>query len=222
LTHAAGRYLPNPEDFLTIASDRILQEVFSGAVGGTDSKLNRMRSFSPAHISLLLVTLAPFAFASDKKNKDQDHFDIVSHLPDSDGPATRFTVTRHVNRSYLYVEHASHALRLFDVTDATHPKDLGLSASGTVFAAAGDAALISSDNDGIATPKEKSLTIVSFADPAHPQAIRQFNKVTCTAVDEARGLVFIANDEGLWILHRNPADDRELQERYAHDVLYNH
>ena len=53
------------------------------------------------------------------------------------------------------------------------------------------------------------MSIISFADPAHPETVKQFANVTCTALDEHRGLIFVANDEGFWILHRNPAEDPE-------------
>ncbi len=136
-------------------------------------------------------------------------------------------MTRHYSRSYLYLEHASHLVTLVDVTDAQHPTvlanlDLPATQSGTVLTAAGETALISSASSGPGAVSEKTMTIVSFADHAHPQTIRQFNKVTSTGVDDSRGLVFVSNDEGLWILHRNPAEDPEVQERYAHEVLYNH
>jgi hypothetical protein len=135
-------------------------------------------------------------------------------------------MTQHYSRSYLYLEHASHALTLIDVTDARHPSivanlDLPASEAGSILTAAGDAALVSSD---AAQPRTavKTMSIVSFADPTHPQTVKQFANVTCTALDDHRGLIFVANDEGFWILHRNPAEDPEVQERYAHEVLYNH
>jgi hypothetical protein len=166
--------------------------------------------------------------AKDKKTATppQDRIDVLANLRVPEAPIVRLTMTQHYNRSYLYIEQATRGLTLVDVTDAKHPaivSSLGNSniGNGTVLAAAGDAALISSEEPP-ASPKEKTMTIVSFADRAHPQTIRQFNKVTCTAVDNQRGLIYVANHEGLWILHRNAAEDPELQERYAHDVIYNH
>ncbi len=157
----------------------------------------------------------------------QDQIDVLANVAVSGGPITRVTMTRHYSRSYLYLEHTSHVVTLVDVTDAKHPAvlgnvDLPAAQSGTVLTAAGDAALISSEAPAPDAVKEKTMTIVSFVDRAHPQTVRQFNKVTSTAVDDNRGLVFIANDEGLWILHRNPAEDPEVQARYAHEILYNH
>jgi hypothetical protein len=157
----------------------------------------------------------------------QDRIDILANLPIAGGPITRVTMTQHYSRSYLYVEHASRALTLVDVTDARHPSivanmDLPANQSGSVLAAAGDAALVSSDVSREDAPATKTMSIVSFADPAHPQTVKQFANVTSTAMDNRRGLIFVANSEGLWILHRNPAEDPEVQERYAHEVLYNH
>jgi len=184
----------------------------------------------------MMVAMVASSFTASAKSKakpaaqPQDQINVLANVPVTGGPITRFTMTQHYSRSYLYLEHASHLLTLVDVTDAQHPTvvanlDLPATGSETVLTAAGDAALISSESASSPTPapvKEKTMTIVSFADRAHPQTIRQFNKVTCSGVDDHRGLVFVANDEGLWILHRNPAEDPEVQERYAHEVLYNH
>lgn len=156
----------------------------------------------------------------------EDRIDILANLAIAGGPVIRVTMTRHYSRSYLYLEHASRTLTLVDVTDPSHPSiiasmDLPASQSGTILTAAGDAALVSSDALQPVSGQKQTMSIVSFADPAHPQTVKQFTNVTCTAMDNRRGLVFVANSEGLWILHRNPAEDPEVQERYAREVLYN-
>jgi len=167
--------------------------------------------------------------AKPKNEPPQDRIDILANVAMTGGPVVRLTMTQHYSRAYVYVEHASHQLTLLDVTDGQHPSvvaQLPASEAGSVLTAAGDAALISSESaaDGPTTApvKTKTMTIVNFADRNHPHTVRQFANVTCSALDEHRGLVFVANDEGLWILHRNPAEDPEVQERYAHDVVYSH
>jgi hypothetical protein len=181
-------------------------------------------------IIIALLAISAGAYAKNKTKPDaapQDHIDILANVVVTGGPVTRFTITQHYSRSYLYLEHASRSLTLVDITDARHPSvlanlDLPSSEAGSILTAAGEAALVSSE---IALPHplpSKTLSIVSFSDPAHPKTVKQFANVTCTALDDHRGLVFLANDEGLWILHRNPAEDPEVQERYAHEVLYNH
>ncbi len=180
-------------------------------------------------ISTTLLTLTAAGKDAPKRQNDapQDRIDVLAKVRMTDGPVTRFTMTKHYGRSYLYVEHASHKLTLVDVTDGQHPAvvanlDLHAAEAGSVLAAAGDTALMSSEAASAMPQKTATMTIVSFADHDHPQTVRHFANVTCSAVDDRRGLVFIANDEGVWILHRNPADDPEMQERYANEVLYNH
>ena len=213
-----------------------IQKVFSGQSRRLPKDCKHMmRRQSTLQTGLFIVValtgalVLPAAGAKTKHQNDvpQDRIDILSNVPIAGGPITRVTVTQHYSRSYLYVEHASHVLTLLDVTDGKHPSVVGnfelpATESGSVLTAAGDTALVSSDSTPPAALKTKTMTIVNFADRAHPQTVRQCANVNCTALDDHRGLVFVANDEGLWILHRNPAEDPEVQERYAHDVLYNH
>ncbi len=159
------------------------------------------------------------------ENKPQDRIDILANVAITAGPVIRVTMTQHFSRSYLYLEHASRALTLIDITDPRHPSIvanlvLPPSEAGAVLTAAGDTALISSEADQAPPSRNQTMSIVSFADPAHPQTVKQFANVTCTALDNPRGLIYVVNDEGLWVLHRNPAEDPELQERYAHQVIY--
>ena len=165
--------------------------------------------------------------AAPPQEQPQDRIDVLAQVSMAGGPVVQSTITQHYSRWYLYLEHASHALTLVDITDARHPEvlanvDLPAGEAGRVLAAAGDAALISSDPADAAPVQTKTITIMNFADRAHPRTVRQFANVTCSAQDDRRGLIFVANDEGLWILHRTPAEDPAVQEQYAHDVLYNH
>jgi hypothetical protein len=177
--------------------------------------------------SLAVSYGAPPKTKAKPENASQDRIDILANVAVTGGPIIRVSMTQHYSRSYLYLEHASRGLTLIDVTDPRHPSivtnlDLPASEAGSILTAAGDTALISSDATQPASSPNRTMSIVSFSDPAHPQTVRQFTNVTCTALDDRRGLIFVANDEGFWILHRNPAEDPEVQERYAHEVLYNH
>jgi hypothetical protein len=46
--------------------------------------------------------------------------------------------------------------------------------------------------------------------------------VTAIDRDDRRGLIFVANPEGVWILHQNRAEDPEVEKAYAHHVIYDH
>jgi hypothetical protein len=56
---------------------------------------------------------------------------------------------------------------------------------------------------------------LSFADPAHPKIIRQFSEVTAIGHDSKRGLVFLADPEGMWILRERPAEDPAVVQAYV-------
>jgi hypothetical protein len=49
------------------------------------------------------------------------------------------------------------------------------------------------------------VNVIDLSDPKHPRTIRTFNGVTSILPDDARKLVFITNNEGLWVLsHKQP------------------
>ena len=53
------------------------------------------------------------------------------------------------------------------------------------------------------TPAE-SLELVDLSDPGNPRMVESFSGVTSILTDDARDLIYIANNEGLWILKRQP------------------
>ena len=40
--------------------------------------------------------------------------------------------------------------------------------------------------------------------------------------DERRGLIYVADGEGIWILHQSYAEDPEVEKEYTKHVLYDH
>ena len=63
---------------------------------------------------------------------------------------------------------------------------------------------------------------MGFSDPRHPRATREFAGMTAMTRDDPRGLVFIANAEGIWILRQNQAQDPEVEKACADYVRYSH
>ena len=166
------------------------------------------------------------AFGASARSKSEpaakDSFDVVAHLSLDGFSVTSIVTTSHFSRNYLYAESSSaHTVTLLDVTDSAHPKVLSrVHSSDSLLTAVGDVAVVTSDPPSPAAVKK--ISIVDFSDKTKPKVVREFAGVTSMTSDERRGLVFLTNAEGLWILHRNQAIDPEIQERYAHEVLYNH
>jgi len=194
--------------------------------------------FSHAVSALPALTLALLAVgtaaAKDKRPKAppksaQDAIQVVGHLPVTGGPVTRFVATQHYSSYYLYAEHGGGKnLTLIDVTRAAQPSviaDVAYPAGeqGAVFAAAGTAALVTEGAAaGPPAPAPQTIRIMDFSDPQHPKVARELDGVTAMSRDERRGLIFVANPDGIWILHETIALDPAVEEAYAHHVLYDH
>ena len=142
---------------------------------------------------------------------------------------TGFLPTQHYSSYYLYVEHGDGKnVTLIDVTKANQPSVLAdvayPSSPGTpasLLAVAGTAALIT-EQPGAAAPAPafQTIRIMDFSDPQQPKIAREFTGVTAVSRDEGRGLIFLANPEGIWILRRSFAEDPEVEKEYLNHVLY--
>ena len=181
------------------------------------------------HHAVLLVGLAILASQlSAKKPKkvaepEQDQIEVVAHIPMADGPGTRFFTTPHYSQSYLYVEHGTgHSVTLIDVTDLG---EIGNADQGSraLFAVTGTAALTTDAPRPAPTGQPvQTVRIFNFSDQLHPKVVQGFRNVTNITQDERRGLFFLANDDGVWILRQHYATDPKVEEEYARHVVYDH
>jgi hypothetical protein len=187
---------------------------------------------------VLVVGLLALSTAAQAKNKkvktpakeSKDEIEVVGHIALTNGPVRRFLATQHYSSYYLYVEYAaSRSVALVDVTKPTQPSvlaDLSFPSNGglaSLFTVAGTAALVT-EEQGARDPASATQTIriMDFSDPMHPKVSREFAGVTAINRDERRGLIYVANAEGLWILCQSFAEDPEVEKAYAHHVLYDH
>jgi hypothetical protein len=183
-----------------------------------------------------VLALSTSADARDKKAKapdreSQDEIEVAGHVAVTGGPVTRLLATRHYSSYYLYAEREpGNTVTLLDVTRVTQPQVLSDVAypssqgSASLMVVAGTAALVTGEPSASrgASPTPTTIRIMDFSDPRHPKVAREFAGVTATSRDESRGLIFIANGDGVWILHQRFATDPEVERAYAHHVLYDH
>jgi len=193
---------------------------------------NRLRWLA---VAIGWLTLGAGAQAKDKKVKappqdPQDEIVVVGHVPLTNGAVKRFVATQHYSSYYLYAEHdAGKNVTLIDVTKPARPAllaDVAYPSNGdsaTLFAVAGTAALVA---DGpvqtAASVPPQTIRIMDFSDPFHPKVAREFTGVTAITRDDRRGLIFVANAEGLWILSQHFAEDPEVEKECEHHVIYDH
>jgi hypothetical protein len=177
---------------------------------------------------LSFAILLPAKGRSKKQTKpDQDEIEVIAHVPVNDTPVTRFLETRHYRRDYLYAEHASQKnVTLIDVTNPDKPAVLAeipfpTASSDQLQTVTGNVALVATSNV-TADPKAadpQTFRIMSFADPTHPVVKQVFENVSAVGHDDERGLIFLANPEGVWILRQHFAMDPEYVKEWEHMML---
>lgn len=183
-------------------------------------------------VVLSLVILVPLS-AKNKKPKalPKDAIEVVAHIPITSGPVLRFLATDHFSSHYLYAEHGAGAsVTLIDITRPDQPAVLAEVAYPAVGPAvgpdslvvvSGTAALVTSGATAQPTAPQ-TIRILDFSDPQHPTVAREFAGVTAVNRDDRRGLIFLANPEGVWILRQSRAEDPDIEKAYAHHVIYDH
>jgi hypothetical protein len=195
-----------------------------------------MRSFLSSSLVLVVLALilSPNAKCKDKQKKSpprdpQDAIEVVGHLPPVGGAVTRFLSTPHYSSYYLYVEHeGGKNVTLVDVSKTKQPVVLAdipsapNGGSASLFAVTGTAALISEQTANVPVMSPQTIRIMDFSDPTQPKVAREFARVTAMSRDDQRGLIFLANPEGIWILHQSFALDPQVEREYAQRILYDH
>jgi hypothetical protein len=179
-----------------------------------------------------LAAFAPAVYAKNKKPKaplavQKDEIEVVGHIPLTDGPVSRFLTTQHYSSYYLYAEHgAGRTTTLVDVTKTSQPTVLAdvtlapSSGSDSLALVAGTAALVTNGPLSPAPAAPQTITIMDFSAPQNPKVARVFAGVTAMSRDDGRSLIFIANADGIWILHQRLAQDPEVEKAYQNYVLY--
>lgn len=143
---------------------------------------------------------------------------VIAHLPLQEAAGGEMLLQKKGDKHYLYVQKASRqGFTVIDVTKPEVPSLLSGSASSN-NATAGKLELVGPDV-GIAEVRDQNVKgvirstdnptetvkILDLSDPAHPKVLQTFTGVTSVLQDPDRGLIYLANNEGLWILtHSKP------------------
>jgi len=139
---------------------------------------------------------------------------VVAHLPLQDPAGSEMLLQNKGDKHYLYVQKASR--QGFTVIDVTKPAAPSLvTRSGpSNDATAGSLEIVSPDVGIAAVPDKNSkgvirsadnptetVKVLDLSDPAHPKVLQTFTGVTSILQDPGRGLIYLANNDGLWILN---------------------
>ncbi len=137
---------------------------------------------------------------------------VIAHLPLPQATGSQMFLQRDGGKSYLYVQQASK--QGFMIVDVTKPEMPGLlkHTAQESQATAGNIERVSPDVAIASAPEKKPATLTSTAhpaqnvrildlsDPRNPKTVEEFNGVTSVLPDAGHNLIFLTNNEGLWVL----------------------
>lgn len=140
---------------------------------------------------------------------------VIAHLALPQATGSQMLLQRENAKQYLYVQQAAkQGFMVVDVTKPEKPSLLKRTAESNQ-ATSGNLEMVSPDV-AIAEAPEKTPTTLSssshptetvrvldLTDPRNPKTLETFNKVTGILPDSSHSLIYLTNNEGLWILRYN-------------------
>lgn len=163
--------------------------------------------------SVLLLAALPAAADDQPAAKPTDvPATVIAHLPLPQASGSEMMLQKEHGKQYLYVQQA--AKPGYMVVDVSHPEAPSLvkRAPGSNQATEGEMKMVT-PTVAIAEAPEKTpdtltsskhatetVRVLDLSDPKEPKTLETFTKVTSTLADGRHGLLYVANDDGLYIL----------------------
>jgi len=166
--------------------------------------------------SLLWVLVALASASEQPAPKPTDvPATVIAHLPLPQAAGSQMLLQKEHAKQYLYVQQA--AKQGFMIVDVTKPEKPALlkRTSESNQSTAGNLRMVSPDVAIAEAPERTPATLTSsshptetvrvldLSDPRNPKTLETFNKVTSLLPDGGHGLIYLTNNEGLWILRYN-------------------
>ena len=182
--------------------------------------LNHMLLSAALVVSVLVFALS-FAAKPALTTQPQEQIKVAGHLELSGIRARHMFLQQRGDKYYLFLRRVDkNDFAIVDVTDPSKPVlvdrnslkeppggDVEMPAPGSALAIAfvPDSSSGAAASASAAKLPTETINLIDLSDPKRPKTIRTFKGVTSVAADDGRKLVFIANDEGLWVVshHRN-------------------
>jgi hypothetical protein len=167
-----------------------------------------------AILSLPVLGSAPGVLANDKPTEVPAK--VIAHLPLQEAPGGEMLLQNKGDKQYLYVQKASkQGFMVVEVTKPALPSLVKTTASsndataGKLQMAGPDVAIaevpdrtVKGTIHSTENPTE-TVRLLDLSDPAHPKVLQTFTGVTSILQDPGRGLIYLANNDGLWILNHS-------------------
>jgi hypothetical protein len=159
--------------------------------------------------ALLLVSPLCFsnhtrAAAQDNKSGATEKVTVVAHIPLPGSAVRQIFMQNEKGKQYLLLQQNTH-FTVVDVTDPKKPQIVDRTAGQGKLTEVGAGLAISvqsdkSSQDPVAT---QTVRLVDLSDPKNPHTVKTLNGVTSLYSDDGRQLIYIANNEGLWVIKHN-------------------
>jgi len=164
-------------------------------------------------VAALLTVSVSLASAKDQPPKPADvPATVIAHLPLPQPTGSQMLLQKENGRNYLYVQQASkQGFLVVDVTKPEKPNLLRRTAESNPVTA-GNLQMVSPDVAISEAPERRPATLTSsshpsetvrildLSDPRNPKTLQEFSGVTSMLPDGGHGLIYLTNNEGLWIL----------------------
>jgi hypothetical protein len=140
---------------------------------------------------------------------------VIAHLSLPQATGNQMLLQKENGKQYLYVQQATkQGFMIVDVSKPERPSLLKRTAESNQ-STAGNLQMVSPDVAIAVAPEKTQTTLTSsnhptetvrvldLSDPRNPKTLETFNKVTSFLPDGGHGLIYLTNNEGLWILRYN-------------------
>jgi len=162
------------------------------------------------------LVVAGLAYGKDQPPKPTDlPATVIAHLPLPQATGSQMLLQKEGSKQYLYVQQGSKlGFMVVDVSKPDKPNLLTRTAQ-TSQATAGNMSMVSPDvaiaempekkPDAVSSSKHPTETVrvLDLSDPRNPKTLQEFSGVTSILPDGNHGLIYLTNNEGLWILRYN-------------------
>lgn len=182
----------------------------------TSHNLSRFLIIAGAIIIAVAEGLAGHAVAA---SQSQEQVSVIGHLDLQGMQVKDIFLQQRENKSYLFFGRVDkNAFAIVDVTNPAHPVlvdrsglqepsgsrvDLPSYESGLAIVFVPDSNSSPSvepvSSRAVSLPTD-SMRLIDLTDPKNPKVVKTFKRVTSVTADESRQLVFVSNDQGLWIV----------------------
>src|ERR1700734_1475773 len=142
-----------------------------------------------------MVAISPSFLTKDKVV-------VLAHMPVPGSPVRQILFQERKGKRYLLFQQNVH-FTVVDVTDSKNPRIVDRVAEKGKLAEVGAGLAISVQTDqssAQASVPTQTVRLVDLSDPKNPRVVKTLNGVTSIYSDDGRQLIYVTNNEGLWVI----------------------